>query len=227
MKIIVFGDIHMVTSTLRNIENLTLADLLIVTGDITNFGNRNDAKKVLNDILSFNRNLLCLAGNLDNSDINDYLEDLGMNLHGQAHMVRRRICVFGVGGSNPTPFRTPWEFKEDELYRIALDGHRQAKELIGLAEPITGHKIPLLFVSHAPPYGTTIDRLRNGRHVGSKAIRKFIENYSPDLCVSGHMHEARGEDILGETRLFNPGMLMQDGWVTITLHKNHIQSKLQ
>jgi uncharacterized protein len=217
----------MATAALRNIEGLASADLVIVTGDITNFGTRGDAKTVLNDILSYNRNLLCLAGNLDNSDVNDYLEDLGMNLHGQAHMIKRRLCVFGVGGSNPTPFRTPWEFSEETLYQIALEGHRQARELVDLAKPITGHTIPMLLVSHVPPYGTAIDCLRNGRHVGSKAIRKFIEQHSPELCVSGHMHEAKGADTLGTTRILNPGMLMKNGWVTITLNKNQLSTELQ
>ncbi len=217
----------MATAALRHIEDLASADLVIVTGDITNFGTRVDAKTVLNDILSYNRNLLCLAGNLDNSDINDYLEDLGMNLHGQAHMIRRKLCVFGVGGSNPTPFRTPWEFSEETLYRIVMEGYRQAKELIDLAKPIAGHTIPTLLVSHVPPYGTAIDRLRNGRHVGSKAVRKFIEAHSPELCVSGHMHEAKGEDTLGTTRILNPGMLMKSGWVTITLNKNKLSTTLQ
>ena len=217
----------MATAALRNIEGLSSADLVIVTGDITNFGTRGDAKTVLNDILSYNRNLLCLAGNLDNSDVNDYLEDLGMNLHGQAHMIKRRLCVFGVGGSNPTPFRTPWEFSEETLYQIALEGHRQARELVDLAKPITGHTIPMLLVSHVPPYGTAIDCLRNGRHVGSKAIRKFIEQHSPELCVSGHMHEAKGTDTLGTTRILNPGMLMKNGWVTITLNKNQLSTELQ
>jgi hypothetical protein len=34
-----------------------------------------------------------MTGNLDNSDVNDYLE-LGMNLHGQSHIIRRQVCVY-------------------------------------------------------------------------------------------------------------------------------------
>lgn len=227
MKIIAFGDIHMATSILPAVEDLRSADLVIVTGDITNFGDRKDAKVVLNDILQFNRNLLCLAGNMDTSDVNDYLEDLGMNLHGQAHMVLRRVCVYGVGGSNPTPFGTPWELSEEQLQGAACEAHHQAAELIELAKPLAGQKIHSILISHAPPYGTAVDKLKNGKHVGSKAIRRCIEHFCPDLCITGHIHEAKGKDTLGKTILLNPGMLISQGYATITIDKEEITYTIQ
>ena len=227
MKIIALGDIHMATSRLADIDGLATAELVIVTGDITNFGSRADAKTVLNEILSYNKNLLCLAGNLDNSEVNDYLEDLNMNIHGQAHMVKRKVCVYGVGGSNPTPFQTPWEFNETELLQIAEEAHRQAKELIELAEPLVGHTIPSIFVSHSPPHGTTVDKLQDGRHVGSRSIRKFIVKNSPEFCISSHIHEAKGHDVLGQTPIVNPGMLAGGGWINISIEHSTIQFTLQ
>lgn len=47
-----------------------------------------------------------------------------------------------------------------------------------------------IFVSHAPPYGTTLDVISNGAHVGSKAIREYIETNQPLISLSGHIHEA-------------------------------------
>ncbi len=217
MKITAFGDIHMATSALAEIPDLSSSDLVIVTGDITNLGHRKDAKIVLNEILRYNQRLLCLAGNLDNSDINDYLDDLEMNLHGQAHIIGRELCVYGVGGSNVTPFRTPWEFGEQEIERLANEAYRQANELLELARPIRGNKIPRLFVTHAPPYGTKLDRLRDGKHVGSRAIRKCIEKHAPDLCLTGHIHEAKGEDFIGTSRIINPGSLIRKGWITLEI----------
>ncbi len=212
----------MATSTLRRIDTLPLADLVIAVGDITNFGDRTDAKYVLNEILSMNKNLLCLAGNLDNKDVNDYLDDLGMNLHGQAHLIHRKVCLYGVGGSNRTPFGTPWEFSEEELARIAHESFQQAQELIKLAEPFVGHSIPTILVSHTPPYGTKIDKLRSGRHIGSVAIRNFIQNHGPDICLCGHVHEAKGEDWVGKTRAVNLGMLLQDGWCDLEVDTHKI-----
>lgn len=227
MKIIALGDIHMATSRLADIEGLALAELVIITGDITNFGSRTDAKTVLNEILCYNKNLLCLAGNLDNKEVNDYLDNLSMNIHGQAHMVKRKVCVYGVGGSNPTPFQTPWEFSETELLRIAEEGHRQATELIELAEPLVGHPIPQIFVSHSPPHGTAVDQLKDGRHVGSKSIRRFLEKNNPEICISSHIHEAKGHDLVGTTPVVNPGMLAGGGWVNILIEHSTIQFTLQ
>lgn len=226
MKIIALGDIHMATSSLVEVPGLADADLILITGDITNFGTRADAKVVLNEILKYNKNLLCLAGNLDNSEINDYFDDLGMNIHGQAHMVKREVCVFGVGGSNPTPFQTPWEFNEQQLLIIAEEAHRQAMELIELAEPLAGHTIPTLFISHAPPFGTTVDRLKDGRHVGSHTIRRFIERVAPDFCITSHIHEARGSDQIGKTPVVNPGMLAKSGYLTLKINNSTIEYSL-
>ncbi len=38
-------------------------------------------------------------------------------------------------------------------------------------------------------------------------MREFIEKYRPDLVLCGHVHEARGQDMLGKTVMVNPGML--------------------
>ena len=74
-----------------------------------------------------------------------------------------------------------------------------------------------IMLFHSPPYDTCLDRVGNdGRmidsvpldlHVGSIAIRRFIENRQPLLTLHGHIHESvrltgawRGS--LGRTQLF-------------------------
>ena len=42
-------------------------------------------------------------------------------------------------------------------------------------------------------------------HVGSKTIRKFIEQVKPKLCFTGHIHEGIGIDFIGECPIINPG----------------------
>lgn len=227
MRIIAFGDVHMSARMCRQIPGISSADLLIATGDLTNYGKKEDAKSVLEELLSINSRLLALIGNLDNFEINDYLEQLDLNLHGQARLVQGKICVIGAGGSNITPFQTPTEFSESEISENLMRGYTQGMEYIALATPLHRCKIPMILISHAPPRGTRVDRLRNGRHVGSTAVRSFIEKYQPELCITGHIHEARGEDILGKTRILNPGMLQQGGWVDISLNASTLNATLQ
>jgi Icc-related predicted phosphoesterase len=47
----------------------------------------------------------------------------------------------------------------------------------------------LILVSHAPPHKTCCDFTRNNQHVGSLALRNFIEQYQPMLTMHGHIHE--------------------------------------
>ena len=220
MRLIAFGDIHMSLGNLANIPGISSADLIILTGDLTNYGSHREARDILNRILAINSHVLAQVGNLDDFAINDYLDGLNMNIHGQAHLFRRRVCLMGCGGSNPTPFNTPTEFSEKELGRTLEQAYLQAREYITLAEPLEHHQIPLILVSHTPPRNTALDLLRNGSHVGSSAVRAFIERIQPPLCLTGHIHEAKGSDHIGETLILNPGMIDNGGWIAIVVENN-------
>ena len=226
MRIIAIGDIHMSADNINRLSDAKKADLILINGDLTNYGSIRDAKEVLETIMSVNQNVLAQFGNLDQPEINDYLEDIGINLHNQARLINNRVCLIGIGGSNRTPFSTPSEFSEQELARFAGNGYDQALNYISLAEPIEKIKIPLILVSHTPPYETKVDRLSGGSHAGSTAIRNFIEERQPDLCITGHIHEATGTDTIGDTPVYNPGMFRQGGWLEIFIEKSTIKTIL-
>ncbi|WP_092219137.1 metallophosphoesterase family protein [Desulforhopalus singaporensis] len=227
MKIIAFSDIHSATAVFEKIPGLREADLVLLNGDLTNYGGIAETKHVLDAVMRINPNVLAQFGNLDHGEVNDYLEQLDINLHGQARLVQDRVCLIGVGGSNFTPFNTPSEFSEKALHRLAVDGFRQAAEYIRLAEPLLQAKIPVILVSHAPPFNTGVDRIHSGKHVGSTAIRTVIEHYSPALCITGHIHEGKGVDLIGQTPIYNPGMLRREGWVTVTVENSQLKATLQ
>lgn len=226
MELIVFGDIHMTTSEALTIPDIKEAKVLVLNGDLTNYGSIEHAKQVLDDILRLNKNVIAQFGNLDRPEINEYLENLGMNLHGQARLVDSRVCLVGLGGSNPTPFHTPSEFNENQIMSIGDEAFAQAVEFTDLARKLHGTKIPVLFISHAPPFNTAIDKLHNGRSVGSHSIRRLIEKYRPDAVVCGHIHEAKGHDTLDDIPLYNPGMLRKGGYVKISIHNSQVTAQL-
>jgi len=67
-----------------------------------------------------------------------------------------------------------------------------------------------IYVFHAPPFQTKLDILYNRRHVGSKAIKRFIEKKQPYLTLHGHIHESpqvSGSyfERIGKTFSINPG----------------------
>lgn len=79
-----------------------------------------------------------------------------------------------------------------EQMRLELDSPDTLEaDLQRLAKTI---ERPFVFVSHSPPYGTPLDLLAGGLHVGSRAIRHFIEKWTArgflPLSLHGHIHEA-------------------------------------
>ena len=88
MKIISFGDVHMATRNLERMgEVMRDTDLVIVSGDLTNFGGEADARKVIDDVRRRCSNVLALPGNLDRREVIPFLEREGVALHGRG-MVR-------------------------------------------------------------------------------------------------------------------------------------------
>jgi hypothetical protein len=64
----------------------------------------------------------------------------------------------------------------------------------------------VVLICHAPPLDTALDRIHEGLHAGSRAVREFIEKYQPRDFFCGHIHEAEGVVIeMGKTRAQNVG----------------------
>ncbi|KAB2891825.1 MAG: serine/threonine protein phosphatase [Desulfobulbaceae bacterium] len=227
MHIIAFGDIHMAANACRNIPGIRQADLVLLTGDLTNFGSQREVQQVLDEVTAFNPRILAQFGNLDRPDINEHLEQLGINLHGRGRILNDRLCIVGMGGSNPTPFHTPSEFSEEEMMLIGTNAYQQALDAIAEKNQVDGSRIPVLLISHAPPANTCVDMIFDGRHVGSTAVRRIIELYQPDICVTGHIHEAKGCDSIGPTTIYNPGTLRSGGWVDIHITNSTLHAILQ
>lgn len=69
---------------------------------------------------------------------------------------------------------------------------------------------PWVFVAHAPPHASKLDRFYDDQAWGSKAIRAAIEKHQPLLSLHGHIHESPNvsgdfQDRLGRTVAVNPG----------------------
>lgn len=212
---IAFGDVHNQTGRLAGITDLKDADGIILTGDLTFNGGRAAALKALEAVEAYKRVLAAQIGNMDKPEVTDLLRERGVNLHGQAVRLRPEVAAIGVGGSNRTPFNTPSEFTEEEIAALLRRGLEAA-----------GDYERLILVAHAPPLNTACDRLAHGSHAGSRAVREFIEAVQPDLCLCGHIHEARGMDMIGNTPVINPGAFAQGGYVKITLEDGSLEAAL-
>lgn len=194
MKILVMGDIHGQCQNIFNYLKYNRVDLIILTGDITHFGPEKLGEEILNEICVFDTITLAIPGNCDPLSIYGEIENSSaINIHNKS-LVIKNMGICGFGGSNTTPFNTPLEFAEIQIY----------SQLETILNEIKNEEIRIL-VTHAPPYNTRADILPSGDHVGSKGLRKIIEEHQPTLNVCGHIHESRAIDKIGDTLILNPG----------------------
>ena len=170
-------------------------DVIIISGDITHFG-RNlriiDYLKYLKE--RENIALLTIPGNCDNVESINKLNELNINIDGKCVEIDA-VKFVGIGGSNVTPFNTPNEYTEDEIYikfKNAVKDIRKDELLNNF-----------ILISHAPPKNTMADRVGNN-NVGSESIRKIIEEYNPNLTICGHIHESRCIDKINSSYIINP-----------------------
>ena len=208
-----FGDIHEDISLLNEIPDLAAADGVIISGDITNRGGTRKAHEILQKISAVNQNIYAQIGNMDRAEITDYLEERGWNIHARGRRLTDDVGIMGVGYSTPTPFATPSEVPDAMLEQWLDKGYQQVK-----------HFQKLILVAHDPPFGSKAAVLPSGENVGNKSVAEFIRRVQPDICLTGHIHEASSEDVIGKTKVLNPGMLCMGGYVRIQLKEDRLLS---
>lgn len=196
MKIINIVDIHGNNHPIEKIrDELSSADLVIISGDLTHFGSEEQAAELIETIRLSNENILAVTGNCDTKSVDHYLDKQKINLHGRAKKMDG-INFIGAGGSLPCPTPTPTVYTEEQYEKILAKALKSAKK-----------SAPTVMVCHQPPYDTNNDTLASGEHVGSRIVREFIKENKPLVCLTGHIHEAAGIDEIYGTKIVNPGPL--------------------
>jgi uncharacterized protein len=186
MRLLAVTDFHNTFDRLPEIlKKAGKVDGTLVAGDLTQFGPTEKAKAVLD---ALPRPVLAVPGNCDKRDIVDLLRAEDCNLHENKFRMGG-ITFVGIGGSNPTPFNTPFELSEEQIQSTL---ERLLRDVKGLA----------VLVSHAPPKGYQ-DEIPGGIHVGSTAVAHMAPKFTAVVC--GHIHEARGISHMGKTIIVNPG----------------------
>jgi Icc-related predicted phosphoesterase len=156
--------------------------------------------------------LYLIPGNDDDFVIDAILDQPGfvpINADGKVLDLPGGLQLLASGWSNYTPWQTPREESEDELY----------ERLDALAQQVEDPR-RAIFMIHVPPHDSGLDTAplldENLRPtvsagdvlrgpVGSIAVRRLIETYQPLLAVHGHIHESGGERRIGATLCINPG----------------------
>ena len=212
------GDVHDDATNIGRIPGVAGAAGVIVSGDITTHGGVAGARRALDVVRAANPAVMAQIGNMDGEPVQDWLEAEGMNIHTRTVELAPGVGLMGVGWSSPTPFGTPSEVPDERIGQW-LDATYEDARAKGLEQ--------LLLVVHTPPQGSGADDLGGGRHVGSPAVRAFIERVSPAACLTGHIHEGRSASVVAGTPVVNPGMLAMGGYAFIGLKDGELSIALR
>jgi len=141
--------------------------------------------------------------------------------------------MISLGWSNPTPWNTPRECSEEEIWRKVESMASQVKNMRNC-----------LFNLHVPPIDSIISECQKldkdlkpvfvggepeMTSGGSLSVRKAIEEHQPLLGLHGHIHEARGTVKLGRTLCVNPGSESSEGilrGVIVNIENDFVKSYL-
>ncbi|MGD0089192.1 MAG: metallophosphoesterase [Planctomycetota bacterium] len=122
-----------------------------------------------------------------------------------------RPPLFSVGRSSGAG-RKPEACATGELIEGTMGELSQRETLEECLDALAKLSTPArtVYVFHAPPARTELDQICGRTHVGSLAIRRFIEKHQPPLTLHGHIHESplvtgSVSDTIGQTVSLNPG----------------------
>lgn len=187
-KILAVGDIHGDTGLVKRLaerakkENV---DLIILAGDLTLM--EISAKNLIGPFVKAKKEVLILPGNHETSATTNFLAELyGIkNIHGYSFS-KNDVGIFGAGGGDTGIYH----IKDSDIFELLKKGNEKIK---GLKKKI--------MVTHMHHHGS---KSEFSGFEGSKAVKKALKEFQPDVLISAHIHEAGGiEEKVGKTKVIN------------------------
>ncbi len=206
MRILAFSDIHdeeIALEKLKKFYDSNEFDHVFISGDITNH-----SVSFAEDILEKFPNCYLVPGNNEPLAVMEFLKSKKNFIHEKRVELDDKLNLVGFGYSNITPFNTPNEYSEGEIYtrfgRLKIDEDT-------------------ILLIHCPPYGF-FDEVR-GKHIGSTSIKQIIEEKRPLTVLCGHVHEHQGTTMLGNTKIIKlPAALARKACeITITNKNTYVE----
>jgi Icc-related predicted phosphoesterase len=188
LKVLAAGDFHGDPATAERLAKKAekaKVDLIILTGDITGLV---ETENIIQPFKERKQKVVFVPGNWETREQAKELEKKYNIKNLENHYLKYKdIGLFGIGSAD-------WSLYPDE--------ERSFKHLKKEHEKIKDLEKKIL-VSHLHAAGTKSEL---SGFEGSEGIRKAIDEFHPDLFISGHIHELEGvEEKIGNTRVINVG----------------------
>jgi len=187
-KILAAGDFHGDSSAAKKLAEKAekeKVDLVILTGDITGII---ETENLIKPFIEKHKKVIFVPGNWETKETADFLSKLyGAKNIGKHYVKYKNIGIFGIGSEN-------WQLNLDEkkAFQKLKKDFEKIKDL---------EKKILVSHIHAAKTKSEFSGI-----AGSKAVRKAIEEFKPDLFISGHIHEAEGlQEKIKKTRIISVG----------------------
>lgn len=188
-KILAIGDIHGDTGLVKRLAEKAKkedVDLVILAGDLT-FAEMS-TKNLIGPFIKAKKQVLLIPGNHESVATADFLAEMyspTKNIHGYC-FIKGDLGVFGAGGGDIGINI----IKDSEILALLKKGHERIKDLK-----------KKIMVTHMHPHRSKAEFTG---FPGSKAVKKAIKEFHPDVLIAAHIHEAGGiQEKIGKTRVIN------------------------
>lgn len=170
-----------------------------------------------------------MPGNKDSASLSDIMEKYPSSFR-QLHWKRYDLkgTFYDIAGYSFVP-ETPFCLKDwekpdtcdemgrmrgfvssrEKLRKVDIEPHNTIEDDMKDQE-FYFNSFNTLYFFHSPPINTNLDLTKEMEHVGSKSIRRFIEENNPPITFHGHIHETVNTsesfvDRIGDTFCFSAG----------------------
>ena len=196
LKILAASDIHGDTAQIERLaeqaekENV---DLVVLCGDVTFHEQSTD--NIIGPFVKRHKKVLIIPGNHESVATTEFMAELyepgARHVHGYS-VKYKDVGIFGAGGTTNVGPEMP--ISEDEMYDLLKKGFDKIRYLK-----------KKIMITHEHPSDTKAEKFTQF-FKGSKAIKKAMDSFKPDILICGHVHEAEGlEEKVGKTRIINVG----------------------
>jgi Icc-related predicted phosphoesterase len=231
VRIAAAGDVHcspdrreQIIESFARLEGA--ADLVLLAGDLTTFGEPEDAEVLADACRPLTLPVLAVLGNHDwHADCTDeltvVLEDAGVILLDRAWTVAEaagtRVGVVGTKGFiGGFPDSALPDFGEPLLRQVYAETSREVEAIGDGLRAIADCPLRVVLL-HYSPTPTTLEGEPMGIYafLGSDRLAAPIAEHVPDLVLHGHGHAGTFEGFIGRVPVYNVStpVMQRDFWV--------------
>jgi uncharacterized protein len=202
------------------------ADLVLLAGDLTTFGEPEDAEVLADACRALSQPVIAVLGNHDwhanrTDELSAVLEQAGVVLLDRAWTIAEaagtRVGVVGTKGfMGGFPDSALPDFGEPLLRRVYAETSREVEAIADGLRAIAGCPLRVVLL-HYSPTPTTLEGEPKGIYafLGSDRLAAPISEHVPDLVLHGHGHAGTFEGFIGRVPVYNVSIpvMQRDFWV--------------